>query len=187
MTLIMGAVKDGKRYLASDSQGSNRFTKGIYKNNKIFAKGDMLIGGCGSYKQLQLLEHNFTPPERSTVDDISKYMFTKFAPAVKQFFKDNGVLTTRDGQDSNDSGAFIIMYGDRIFILQSDLALLEPNENFTCVGSGEYHAYAAIRGLTEANPKMAMPTVFKKALAITTDVVMSVGGEMHLITKEVKQ
>jgi len=180
----MAAVKGGKSYIASDTQGSNRFTKGEYKNNKIFKKDQMLVGGCGSYKQLQLFEHNFTLPDRVADSTPHEYMFEKFAPAIKKFFKDNNTISTKDAVDAMDNAEFILVYEGHLFVLQSDLALLEPKRDYVASGSGEYHAYAVMQALQKHDPQIGMKKMLQIAFEVTTDVVMSVGGELVIIEKQ---
>jgi ATP-dependent protease HslVU (ClpYQ) peptidase subunit len=117
----------------------------------------------------------------STTDE---YIFEKFAPAIKKFFKDNNTLSSNDAVDSMKSSEFIIVFEGRIFVLQSDLALLEPKRHYIATGSGEYHAYAAMQALQKYDPEITMTQMLKNAFEVTADVVMSVGGELCIITKK---
>lgn len=183
MTLVMAIVQDGMSYIASDSLGSDGFTKSINKNRKIFLKDTMLIGGSGSFKQLQLIEHSFISPDRTIDESTYEYMYKAFVPELTNFLKINNVITHTRGVDSNDSSEFVFVLDGTIFVMQSDLSLLEPVENFACIGSGQYHALAVLKALKDGG--LSVDKMLKKALDITVELVVSVGGKLHTIKTSV--
>lgn len=182
MTLIIAYVDSKKSYIASDTLGSNGFSSAIYKNKKIFRKDDMLIGGSGSYKQLQLLEKNFVAPARPADTMTSdEYMYGPFINTLIDFLKAHNQLRESECQLSNEFGDFIFVYDRNIYRLQSDLSFMEPIVNFETTGSGGNYAHAILTTLDQQ--KKTMPTKQKLEFAITatSDYIMSVGNEMELL------
>lgn len=181
MTLIMGLVRNGESIIASDTQGSTDFTKGQYKNKKIFKKGDFLFAGTGSYRQLQLLEHSFTIPARNVDQKTDDYMFSLFVPAIKTFLKENDTVQTESGVDTNSGAAYIIIYDKRIFVFYSDFSFLEPEYNFVTEGSGSYHSFGAMKALLSHDKNIKNTDLLQIAFDVTSDIVMSVGGKLETI------
>lgn len=179
MTLIMATVVDGMSYIASDRLGSDGLTKGLYKNHKVFLKENILIGGCGSFKPLQLIEHVFDVPVKSDSDSIDVYMHKVFVPALTVFLRDEHILTSVYNYEFNDSSELIFVVGGRLFKMQGDLSLLEPEDNVLCTGSGEDHALAVLKALRGFD--LSVEEMFKRALRVTSECVTSVGGRLHLV------
>lgn len=180
MTCIAGIIdKKGVGHLASDSLGSNGHTKSIYKNQKIFQKGEMLIGYTSSYRMGQLLEHSLTMPERKVGQTTENYMYNDFVDCVRKLFKDNGYLKI----DSNVEkiGTFIIIYDGRIFKMQDDLSLLENSEDFDTCGSGEDFAQATISTLLKYTD-LDSKKILEEAINTAAKYVATVGGKVQYIS-----
>lgn len=185
MTLIVGLIEKNKAYIGSDQMGSNGHSGGIYHNKKVFKIGkDILAGGCGSYKELQILEKEFTPPERTVDQSSADYMYKSFAPALKKILKDNDLLTNKDGVLNNKHGEFIFIYDNVIYKWQSDLALLETVLPYDTTGSGEEYAHAVMATINKLKSDLTPEDKIKLAISLTSDYVVSVGGEPVIVSGE---
>lgn len=181
MTLIIGYIDKTGSYIASDSMGSNGYSSGIYKNKKVFKIGDdILAGGCGSYKELQLLEKDFNPPERTVNQSSSDYMYKTFAHELKKFLKGHNTLKDNSGVISNADGEFIFIYDGSIYKWQSDLALLETMLPFDTTGSGEVYAHGIMAALSETDSKLTAEQKLELAIKLTSEYIVSVGGKMMI-------
>lgn len=182
MTLIVAYVDETGSYIGSDSMGSNGHSGGIYKNKKVFKVGDdMLVGGCGSYKELQLLEKDFTAPKRTIDQTDSGYMYNTFAHALKHFFDNHDVLSNKEGVMSNRAGEFLFIYRGVIYKWQSDLALLETVLPFDATGSGEEYAHAVMSTLESQKSALSPEQKIKEAVNLTSNYVVSVGGAVNIV------
>lgn len=162
--------------------GSNGYTGELYKNKKIFTLGDeILAGGCGSFKELQLLEKDFSAPRRFADQSDSEYMYNTFAHALKKFFAEHNVLSNDNGVVENNKGEFLFIYRGTIYKWQSDLSLLETTRSFDATGSGEVYAHAVMSTLDSEKSKLTAEQRIKKAIKLTSQYVLSVGGEPSVI------
>lgn len=182
MTLIIAYVDKKKSYIASDTLGSNGYSSAIYKNKKIFRKGDMLVGGSGSYKQLQLMEKVFVLPPHPEELSSSEYMHLIFVESLITFLRDFNCLKESDGILTNPEGDFIFIYDSSIYYFQSDLCFMEPIINFETTGSGSTYAHAILSTLESQKKTMATIPRLKLAVDLTSEHIMSVGGEMDIIS-----
>lgn len=179
MTCIVGLIdKDGVAHLASDSLGSNSYTKSTYKNQKIFKKDKLLIGYTSSYRMGQLLEHQLNLPDRKVGQTLDNWMYVDFVNAIRKLLKDNGFLKVDSNKE--EIGTFIVAGEGRLFIMQDDLAVLESDELFDACGSGEDHAKAAVYQLLK-NTKLSPKQILEEAVNTASRYVTSVGGEVRYL------
>lgn len=184
MTLIIAYVdrKTGKSYMASDSLGSGGGVGQAFKNKKIFKKKDILFGGCGSYKQIQLLEKNYELPPRAEGQTTDHWIHNDLVGSLKYFLKEHDTLKTSEGILTNQDGEFLIIVEGRIFVWQDDLSLLEPAYNFATSGSGGGFAHAILCTLDQSNATWKAERKLELAVRLTSDYVLTVGGDFDLIT-----
>lgn len=182
MTLIVAYTDETGSYIGSDSMGSNGWSGSSYKNKKVFKLGDdILAGGAGSYKELQLLEKDFSVPARTTEQSDSSYMYNTFAHSLKHFLQSHGVLSDTNGVISNRSSSFLFIYRGSIYKWQSDLALLETVRQFDTVGSGGEYAHAVISTLDAQKSTMTPEQKIKEAIKLTSRYILSVGGDVTIV------
>lgn len=173
MTCIAALVDSkGAAHIASDTLGSNSWTKDCYRAPKIFARDGFLFGYAGSYRMGQVLQYKLHIPPAKVGQDLDTYMHTDFIDSVEQSFKDASVDSPR--------GTFLVVVEQRIFQVQSDLSLLESVDPFDSVGSGEDYARAAMRtmfDLGQTNGKK----ILTQAIRTAAHYVQSVGGDINYI------
>lgn len=132
MTCIIAFKCPVGTVLAGDKEGSNGWNAETYPEPKIFQNKDYFIGGSGSFRLLQLLEHVWEPPE--TVENCYKAPDMKWlvgytVPTIQQMLIDN-----QFDIDKNNSEA-VLIYNNEIYHLQNDLSLLR-HDKFTASGNG---------------------------------------------------
>lgn len=183
MTAISAIIdrKNKKTYLASDQMGSDRFTGENFKTKKIFHNGKLTFAICGSYRLGQVLQHNLSPRPFQEGETIEKYVFDYLEKHIRDIFRERKCLKTVDSVEVLGNAEFIVAVKDRIFILQDDLAFLEPEKIFATSGSGKYHQEASIYTQLQLAPKKDLKEVLKDAIRYTSDVVISVGGTPQVI------
>lgn len=142
MTCIVGYLskKDGSVWIGADSLGSDGYVKAVNSTPKVFRNStyeNLILGGTTTFRHLDLLRYSDT-----LFDEIDvytnpvidhKYMVTKFIPKIITLFKE-GVI---DQPDTYKGGNFIVGIKDRLFEVQSDYSVLEPQDGFCAVGCGE--------------------------------------------------
>ena len=182
MTCIVGLIdKAGVGHIASDSLGSNGYNKDVYRNRKIFHKGDLLIGYTSSYRMGQLLEHQLAVPQRKVGQDLDQFIYVDFVGAVRQLLKDHGYLRINSNEES--IGTFMIIAEGRLFMMQEDLSVLESADGFDACGSGEDFAVATMHTLVK-HKRLSPEIVLREAIETASKYVATVGGEVHYLSTE---
>ena len=165
MTCIIGYVDKASSsssnkpvvWLGGDSCGSGNGSDHIYKNNKVFHymnNPNIIMGGTTSFRHLDLLEtteglfDDFEDLENITRLDIVKH----FIPRVQKAFQGNYLR----GDDTDRGGNFLLGINDKLFEIQNDYSVLEPDSGIIAVGCGEDTAIVmldAYNTLTKETPQ----------------------------------
>jgi ATP-dependent protease HslVU (ClpYQ) peptidase subunit len=167
MTCIIGMLdkKNDCVWIGGDSLGSNGFTKAVEAQPKIFRNKvfkNVVMGSTSTFRHIDLLKYSdtlFNEADfyKGTILD-HEYMVTKFIPNIIKLFKDGMVC-----MDETDRGAnFIVGAKNKLFEIQCDYSVLEPERGFTAVGRGEYAANASM--FTTEGMKISIPDRIKLAL-----------------------
>lgn len=142
MSCIIGFTdhKNNVSWMGCDSLGSNGYTKATELSSKAFRNEifkNVLIGGTTTFRHLDLLRYSdelFDEIDRYKNTEIDhKFMVTKFIPKVIRLFKD-GII---DETETKRGGNFIVATPDRLFEIQPDYSVLEPELGICAVGCGE--------------------------------------------------
>ena len=143
MTVIVGAVVNGKIYMGADSAGSNGYLQlTVRKDKKLFRNGPYLIGCCGSFRMTQLLRYSFQPPVCDDGEDVEQFMATRFIDAVRECFKAGGYAAK--SQEVESGGQFLVGYRGRLFQIEGDYQVGESVDGYDAVGSGADLALGAL-------------------------------------------
>jgi len=155
MTCIIGIVdKKNKRVLiGADSAGvaGNNIT--IRKDTKVFSVGEFVIGCTSSFRMIDILKYNFTPPKfpvytepkKFKEDRIHKYMCTLFIDEIRKVFKDSGFMEKHS--EAEFGGFFLVGYKNRLFKIENDFQVGESKEGFDSIGCGSDFAIGAMNVL----------------------------------------
>ena len=183
MTAIAGIIdkKNKKTYLASDQMGSNGFTGENFKTPKLIKNGVLTIAFCGSYRLGQILKHNLSPRNFKIDETIDEYVFNYLDTEIRKVLKERKFLKEENGVESMDDAEVIIAIKDRLFILYSNLAILEPKNIYITSGSGCYHQEASIHTQLEMNKNKDYRKILEDAIKYTSQIVLSVGGKPQII------
>lgn len=149
MTCIIGLAdkKNNVSWIGGDSLGSNGYTKATEKSAKVFRNDvfkNVLIGGTTTFRHLDILRYSDTLfneidwYKKTNIDH--KFMVTKFIPNVIQLFK-NGII---DEAETNSGANFIVATPGKLFEIQTDYSVLEPEFGICSVGCGEEVAMGSL-------------------------------------------
>lgn len=148
MTCIIGYIdeKHKRVYMGADSCASNGFSKNSRKDKKIFkpeSNDNFLVSFTSSYRMGQLLMYSdiFPTEEEIQANNLEinhKYIVSVLIPEIQDLFINNGF------GDSKEGGIFLIAYKDKLFKVESDYQVCEELSDYSCGGSGEYHAYGCL-------------------------------------------
>lgn len=184
MTCIIGFTdkENNVSWLGADSLGSNGYTKSVNMAVKIFRNEtfkNVLIGGTTTFRHLDLLKYSdklFDEVDWLKNTDIDhKFMVTKFIPKVIELFKD-GIISE---EEKNRGGNFIVATPGKIFEVQQDYSVLEPELGICAVGDGEIVAMGSL--LTTKDLDMSIQDKIIKALEAAEQYCCGVQRPFHLL------
>lgn len=189
MTCIVGFTdkKTGTTWIGGDSMGSNGYTQSIQSGHKVFHNDTMknvIMGGCGSFRQLDLLEYTenlFPEIDIYKKPDIDrKYMIKTFIPNVASLFQ-NCMVSEKE---TDRGGNFLVGVKGRLFEIQNDYSVLEPKDGYTAIGCGEVAAMGSLYATTKNCKKMSPKEHIISALEAAEKNCMGVQRPFVIINTE---
>lgn len=170
MTCIVGIIdkENNNVVIGGDSAATSDSCVTIRKDEKVFKKGDFIIGCTTSFRMIQILRFSFTPPE--ITKDIYEYMCTDFIDSIRECFKKGG-FSKKDNDDQELGGTFLVAYKDRLFEIDDDFQVGENLDAINAIGCGADFAYGALYSLSKQN----IPTKDKVLNALEAAEYLSSG------------
>ncbi|MFA6271107.1 MAG: hypothetical protein WC657_07940, partial [Candidatus Paceibacterota bacterium] len=105
--------------------------------HKVFHNGIYAIGGCGSIRLLQLLEHALETGEPDW-DNLEGYMATEFSNLVRHCLRTGGFLKRENHVETfSEPGCFMVGVGEHLFTMYDNFGVIERAEPYEAVGCGE--------------------------------------------------
>lgn len=189
MTCVIGYFdkKTNSVWIGADSLGSNGYTKAVNNTSKVFRNAtyeNLIIGGTTTFRHLDLLRYadalfdELDVYKKPEIDH--KYMVTKFIPKVIALFKD-GII---DEPETRRGGNFIVGINDKLYEVQGDYSVLEPQLGVCAVGCGEDVAMGSL--LTTYDMDFAIPDKIKMALAAAESSCCGVQRPFRIINTMTK-
>lgn len=176
MTLVLGYTHLGIDYIVSDCLGSDENSQMVYENNKVFRKENMLIGGAGSFRPIQLVEFGFKLPPFDTKTTDYEYMMYKLSEKLIDFLDNRDAITKGEDGSSCDTD-FLFVFRHKIYIFQSsDLSMICPQNSFAAIGDGSDYAHAVMSTLKYTRQDDDPSRMLRMTVDLTSQYVPSVGG-----------
>lgn len=150
MSCIVGYIdrKSGIVYIGADSCCSNGKTKSTQNVDKAFhtyRNPNIVIGSTSSYRHINLLRYSNIFGGDIGEELTQEKIVCRVIPVVMNMFQ-NGVVT----EPEEDRGANFLVGGcGKLFKVQSDYSVLEPDDGYAAVGCGEEVALGSLYATTE--------------------------------------
>lgn len=181
MTCIVGLVDEGRVYMGGDSAGVGGLSLTIRADEKVFKKGEFIMGFTSSFRMGQLLRFKLEVPYHKPGLETYEYMVTEFVESVRRCLKEGGYARTNNGEDSG--GTFLVGYRGELFMIGDDFQVGKPTERYEAVGCGEDLAkgslFSSLR-LGEGNPHERV----REALMAAENFSAGVRGPFKIISTE---
>jgi ATP-dependent protease HslVU (ClpYQ) peptidase subunit len=188
MTCVVGIKTASGVILAADSLGSGNGIKQEFSTAKliritadsrqdgVFAgEVPIIIGYTHSFRMGNIIKHCFKPPDiTSSIDD---YLVSKFIPELMRCFEQEGFA--REDNKVKSGGEFLLGIAGRLFTVQSDYSVLEPEEGYTAIGSGQEIALGALFAYEDCNVEERDTAL--GAVSAASKFSTTVGGTVHTV------
>lgn len=176
MTCIIAIKDKNNMYIAADKMLSDNSIKDICRIPKIFQpNSSILIGTAGSLRFGQVLEH-FIDYNINKYNDELESLILHIIPTMQ-------TVLERYKVDKEEYGEFIICINNRIFEVDSGFGIIEPNRNYTTMGSGGEVAKGSL--YTTENTLHTIEERIKIAIEASSYFIKSVSKEYDIIKKEI--
>jgi len=142
MTCIVGLVNGAQVVIGADSAGVGGLDIANRKDVKVFRNQDLVIGCTTSFRMIQLLQYQLSPPKRHPDTDVMRYMVADFVEAVRTCFRNGGFMTRN--ADVETGGTFLVGCAGRLFRVDSDFQVGERADGFDAIGCGDSYALGAL-------------------------------------------
>ena len=167
MTCIVGVAKGGTVWLGGDSAATDgRLNRTIIKDPKVFIKGEVGFGVCGSPKVMDALAHGIELPVQEDDEEDRAFLVSTLVPAIRAGLQELEAAAEEKPSPfggGNDGvtfeGEMLVGYRGELYKLQSNFQLIHSADNYDATGSGGTLALGSL----SATKKMSNPR--KRVLA----------------------
>ena len=184
MTCIVGLIdrKNNVSWIGGDSLGSTNCTHEVVATPKVFVNEtfkNVLMGTTGSFRHSDLLRYSktlFNDVDMPKTKEFNhKFMVTEFVPKILDLFK-NGIVSE---EERNRGGHFIVAAPGRLYKIQSDYSVVDPELGVCAIGSGEEVAMGSL--ITTKDLDMPCQDRIIKALEAAELYSRGVGRPFHIL------
>lgn len=163
MTCIIGLKENNKIYMGCDSYlGGGNWPTTLMKQPKVIKIHNMLIGHTGFPRATQIIQYHLSIRTQNENEDDMFYLITVFADSVRKVFKDLGYSWVNSNHETLED-YFLIGYKNNLYEMHSNFQIVCSLDNYTCIGSGQDYALAAMCALDNLSPEKRI----KRSLEIT--------------------
>jgi hypothetical protein len=180
MTCVVGIANGKNVFMGADTCGSNGIFRGEVRHPKVFIKDvpvenakneSMVIGGCGSFRLLQLLEYAFTPPRIGTGRELMSYLTVDFVDAIRSLMKDKGYLHIENNIEkiSVDGTNFLLGFRGSLYLVEDAFQAVGWKIQEDAVGSGRDFALGSLhttRNIKTWTPEKRVQSALQAAATI---------------------
>lgn len=170
MTCIILIIDSKRMYLGADMQGTDSTFHADYQD-KIFHRGELLIGVSGSYAIGNSLRYRVKIPKLDkdfqTPNQIRDYVHRRLWRQIKETLTEDDLIASEDGE-LKIGGCILIGIRGMIFVIQEDFAILEPRTPYYSIGSGNPYGFATMMCLDRQEVKMHAETKVREAILIAS-------------------
>lgn len=113
---------------------------------KCFEVGEYLIGIAGDYRAVNVLSHNFVPPDpgKNSGVDLDKFMNSKFVPSLKKCFDNNFY-----GKENEHGSLLLVVVNCTVYEIGDNYDCIRDSRGLYALGSGGAFALGALYALDE--------------------------------------
>jgi len=184
MTAIVGIQGKGWAVIAADSMTTYDDKPYFSKSfEKVTRKGDYVFAFAGDAIAGNIANFIWTPPKFIKTVTTDVFVQTKVLPSLRDVLKDNGYEpdTTKNPDAGFDA---LICINGTIYEIDQDFLWSRDDRGLYAVGSGGSIALGALATGFSKNSMKAAEFAARRAIKISADYTISVGGDVKVITQK---
>lgn len=169
MTAIVALMHKGRVWMAGDSAFSTDEEVWIQRDPKVFRRGDVLIGVCGTGRFESVMRYAVEIPRARKGQDPGQWANVDLAYEIRRAHQNDGYTAEGPAFEVEDCQALIGVAGE-LFVLESDLCAWRPLCGYAAIGSGEGPARTSLHETAKLQPRTRLKRALERASAETTGV-----------------
>lgn len=140
--------------------------------SKVWRSGEIVFGGCGSFRIMQLLRHKMVIPAVPDECDETSYLVGDFVDAMRNALEEGGALSIwdEDQTETMDESGYLIAVRGRIFEVYSDFGVGEFEDGFASIGCGKQFALGSLYSTEDLKPKRRLKLSLEAAAHFSAGV-----------------
>jgi ATP-dependent protease HslVU (ClpYQ) peptidase subunit len=184
MTAIVGIQGKGWAVIAADSMTTYNDKPYFSKSfEKVTRKGDYVFAFAGDAIAGNIANFIWTPPKFIKTVTTDVFVQTKVLPSLRDVLKDNGYEPDINKNPDAGFDALICINGT-IYEVDQDFLWSRDDRGLYAVGSGGPVALGALATGFSKNSMKAAEFAARRAIKISADYTISVGGDVKVITQK---
>jgi ATP-dependent protease HslVU (ClpYQ) peptidase subunit len=168
MTCIIGLKENDNVWIGADKSSVSGYLMQSTKLDKVFRKGEYVIGYTSSFRMGQLLQYVINLPEPPEKVDVG-FMVLEFVETIRKGFKEYGYSTIDNNEESG--GTFIVGVKNQLFEVDNDYQVNYSDNNYLACGAGVYYALASMEALKGLAPEKRIAESMRIAGKFSTSVL----------------
>jgi ATP-dependent protease HslVU (ClpYQ) peptidase subunit len=168
----------GADSMSSDDSG---FSIAI-PDGKVFKNNNIVFAAAGSVRGINLLQHDFTPPNVIS-KDVDKYVTRQLIPAMRKTFVEAGYEFTKEAAAVENDNVWIVVVKNKVYRINEDYSWERSADNFYVAGSGERFALGALVALAGGamvDDVVKAKKIITKSLQIASKYDSATGGKITI-------
>lgn len=164
MTCIVAIEHEGAVWVGGDSCAiSDDRDFCTVESPKVWARGRMVFGCSGGFREAQVLQYGLAIPEHHAGMNTEEYLCTLFVDAVRHACRSAGIMTVKEGAEQLSDIATIIGYDGHIYVLEPNFGLVHSTRGYEAIGCGAKYARGALWGTRGLAPTLRIQQALEAA------------------------
>lgn len=136
MTCIVGVAKEGTVWLGGDRAAvDGSLSRTIIGDPKVFMRGELGMGVCGSPKVMDALAHVIDVPVQRS-GSARSFLVGTLVPALREGLKRLDCTSEEAGHGTCFRGAVLLAYRGEVYTMEMNFQLIRGSRGYASVGSG---------------------------------------------------
>lgn len=147
MSCVVGLAHHGRVWLGGDSAANYGPQRVQYRTPKVFRRGQFLLGVVGSFRLRDILHHDMNLPRRRPRQSVENFIVSAFVEELRltcELLKFDLPSEGIEPSEAPGSGAALVAYGGRLFVLDWDYHVGEVHDPWMALGSGAEFALGSL-------------------------------------------
>ncbi len=176
MTCIVGIEHNGDVFIGGDSASVNdNLDLQIRADEKVFTKGGMVFGFCGSFRVGQILRYSFNAPGQAIGEEDYAYLCGKWIDSLIECLKGKGCIYDKEREISHEAH-FLIGLNGKLYAVYGNFQVARRIQPYNACGCASDLALGTIAAISDMVIAFEPEELLLKGLEIAERFSAGVSG-----------